>query len=134
MNTINSADICVIGGGICGALLARKLALAGSSVLMLESGPRVGRGELVERYRHSAFKSDFMAPYPFSEMSPHPVFTPEANKYIEQVGPHAFQAQYIRMLGGTSWHWAAQMWRYLPSDFKTQSLYGVGKDWPISYE
>jgi choline dehydrogenase-like flavoprotein len=26
------------------------------------------------------------------------------------------------------------MWRYLPSDFRTQSLYGVGKDWPISYD
>ncbi|MET0320514.1 MAG: GMC family oxidoreductase [Duganella sp.] len=134
MKNENSADVCVVGGGICGALLARKLALAGQSVLMLESGPRVGRGELVERYRHAAFKSDFMAPYPFSAMSPHPVFTPEANKYIEQVGPHAFQAQYIRMLGGTSWHWAAQMWRYLPADFKTQSLYGVGKDWPIAYD
>ncbi|KAB8038488.1 GMC family oxidoreductase [Janthinobacterium aquaticum] len=134
MKTPDSADIVVIGAGICGSLLARKLALAGNSVLMLESGPRVGRAELVERYRHSAFKSDFMAPYPFSEMAPHPVFTPEANKYIEQTGPHAFQAQYIRMLGGTSWHWAAQMWRFLPSDFRTQTQYGVGKDWPISYD
>lgn len=134
MNNTNSADVVVIGGGICGSLLARKLALAGSSVLMLESGPRVARGELVERYRHSAFKADLMAPYPFSEMAPHPTFTPEPNKYIEQTGPHAFQAQYIRMLGGTSWHWAAQMWRNLPSDFRTQSLYGVGKDWPISYD
>ncbi|MYN27408.1 GMC family oxidoreductase [Duganella levis] len=134
MNNNNSADVVVIGGGICGSLLARKLALAGSSVLMLESGPRVQRGELVERYRHSAFKSDFMAPYPFSEKAPHPTFTPEANKYIEQTGPHAFQAQYIRMLGGTSWHWAAQMWRNLPNDFRIQSAYGVGKDWPLSYD
>ncbi|WP_312515318.1 GMC family oxidoreductase [Massilia sp.] len=129
-----SADVVVIGAGICGALLARKLAHAGHSVLMLESGPRVGRAELVERYRHSAFKSDFMAPYPFSEMAPHPTFTPAPNGYIEQAGPHPFSAQYIRMLGGTSWHWAAQMWRYLPSDFRTQSLYGVGKDWPIDYD
>lgn len=129
-----SADVVVIGAGICGALLARKLALAGHSVLMLESGPRVGRGELVERYRHSAFKSDFMAPYPFSEKAPHPTFTPEPNHYIEQAGPHPFAAQYIRMLGGTSWHWAAQMWRNLPNDFRTKSRYGVGKDWPIGYD
>lgn len=134
MNNDNSADIVVIGAGICGSLLARKLALAGHAVLMLESGPRVARGELVERYRHSPFKSDFMSPYPFSEKAPHPTFTPEPNRYIEQAGPHAFQAQYIRMLGGTSWHWAAQMWRYLPNDFRTLTAYGVGKDWPIGYD
>jgi choline dehydrogenase-like flavoprotein len=134
MNTPNSADCIVIGAGICGALLGRKLALAGQSVLMLESGPRVTRGEVVNRYRHSPFKSDFMSPYPFSAMAPHPTFTPEANHYLEQTGPLAFEAQYIRMLGGTSWHWAAQMWRFLPNDFRTQSVYGVGKDWPISYD
>ena len=134
MKNNQSADVVVIGAGICGSLLARKLALAGQSVLMLESGPRVSRGELVNSYRHSAFKADFMAPYPFSEMAPHPTFTPEANHYLEQSGPHAFQAQYIRMLGGTSWHWAAQMWRFLPNDFRTQSAYGVGKDWPIGYD
>jgi choline dehydrogenase-like flavoprotein len=129
-----SADVVVIGAGICGSLLARKLALAGLSVLMLESGPRVARSELVERYRHSAFKSDFMTPYPYSEKAPHPTFTPEANHYIEQAGALPFAAQYIRMLGGTSWHWAAQMWRNLPSDFQTWTLYGVGRDWPISYD
>jgi choline dehydrogenase-like flavoprotein len=131
-NTL-SADVVVIGAGICGALLARKLALAGQSVLMLESGPRVARSELVKRYRHSAFKSDFMTPYPYSEKAPHPTFTPEPNHYIEQAGALPFAAQYIRMLGGTSWHWAAQMWRNLPSDFQMHTRYGVGKDWPVDY-
>src|SRR5690606_9873038 len=30
--------------------------------------------------------------------------------------------------------WAAQAWRNVPSDLRTHSLYGVGVDWPISYE
>lgn len=42
-----SADYVVVGSGICGALLARRLALQGASVLMLEAGPRVTRGVLL---------------------------------------------------------------------------------------
>lgn len=134
MDKNNSADVVVIGAGVCGSLLATRLAKAGKSVLLLESGPKVGRAELVERFRESAFKSDFMSPYPYSELAPQPRFTPEPNHYLEQTGPHAFQAQYIRMFGGTSWHWAAQLWRYLPNDFRQHSVYGIGKDWPISYD
>ncbi|WAH61775.1 GMC family oxidoreductase N-terminal domain-containing protein (plasmid) [Pseudomonas silvicola] len=51
-----------------------------------------------------------------------------------QAGPHPFAAQYIRMFGGTSWHWAAQLWRFVPNDFRQYSQYGVGKDWPIGYD
>lgn len=129
-----SADVVVIGAGVCGSLLATRLANSGKRVLMLESGPRVGRAELVERFRASAFKSDFMSPYPFSPQAPHPRYTPEPNGYLHQAGPHPFNAQYIRMLGGTSWHWAAQLWRFVPNDFRQQTQYGVGKDWPIGYD
>ncbi len=134
MNNKNSADVVVIGAGINGSLLASRLAKAGKSVLMLESGPKLERDQLVERYRTSAFKSDFMSPYPYSPQAPHPRYTPEPNEYLDQVGPNAFHAQYIRMFGGTSWHWAAQLWRFLPNDFRQHSQYGVGKDWPIGYD
>ena len=134
MENQNSADVVVIGAGISGSLLARKLAKTGMSVLILESGPRQMRGELVQRFRHSAFKGDFLSPYPYSELAPDPRYAPAANHYLEQVGPHPFNAQYIRMVGGTSWHWAAQMWRFLPNDFKMHSVYGIGKDWPVGYD
>lgn len=35
--------------------------------------------------------------------------------------------------GGTNC-WFAQTPRFHPSDFKTQSLYGVGQDWPLDYD
>ncbi len=35
--------------------------------------------------------------------------------------------------GGTNCWWG-QTPRFHPNDFRTQSLYGVGKDWPISYD
>ena len=58
MTDPSSADFVVIGSGIVGSgivgsLTARKLVQAGASVLILEAGPRVTRGELVSRFRNS---------------------------------------------------------------------------------
>jgi len=86
MKNNNSADVVVIGAGVNGSLLATRLAKAGKSVLLLESGPKVARDQLVERFRASAFKSDFMSPYPFSPKAPHPRYTPEPNDYLQWVG------------------------------------------------
>src|SRR4051812_45497418 len=46
-----SADVVVIGSGICGCLAAERLARTGRSVLILEAGPRVTREQLVLNYR-----------------------------------------------------------------------------------
>jgi choline dehydrogenase-like flavoprotein len=51
-----------------------------------------------------------------------------------QAGLYPYPAEYIRQVGGTSWHWAAQAWRLVPNDMKIKGLYGVGVDWPFSYE
>jgi len=128
------ADVVVIGSGIVGALAAHRLAAQGASVLILEGGPRIDRATLVENFRNSPRKGDLMSPYPFSAWSPHPVYQPEDNDYLVQAGPYPYKAEYIRIVGGTTWHWAAQAWRILPNDLRIKSLYGVGRDWPISYE
>jgi glucose dehydrogenase len=149
-----SADIVVIGSGICGSLAAERLAKAGASVLILEAGPRVKRDQLVLYYRSAPRKGDWMAPYPPSRWAPHPTYEPDwgsatdidkgrvarqpsgrpGNGYLVQAGPYPYPAEYIRVVGGTTWHWAAHMWRLLPSDFRIKSLYDVGKDWPLTYE
>lgn len=149
-----SADIVVIGSGICGSLVAERLVKTGASVLILEAGPRVDRAQLVLNYRNSPRKGDWMAPYPPSWWAPHPVYQPDrgsatdqdkgrtaaqptshpGNNYLVQAGPYPYPAEYIRVVGGTTWHWSALAWRNLPNDFRIKSLYGVGKDWPITYE
>jgi len=134
MSQLNSADVIVIGSGIIGAMAAHRLAKEGISVLILEAGPRVDYGTIVDNFRTSPRKDDFMAPYPMSPWAPHPVYKPSSNNYLEQAGPYPYPAEYIRMVGGTTWHWAAQAWRVLPNDMKLHSLYGVGRDWPLSYE
>jgi len=134
MPNMTSADVVVVGSGICGSLAARRLAEAGASVLIIEAGPRISREQVTAAYRASARKADYMAPYPYSPLAPHPDYKPVDNGYLDQAGPQPYTAQYIRVVGGTSWHWAAQAWRLLPNDFRLHSTYGVGRDWPINYD
>lgn len=130
----SSADFVVIGSGIIGSLTARKLVQAGASVLILEAGPRVTRDEIVARFRNSTRRSDWMSPYPPSAWAPHPIYQPKDNGYLVQAGPYPYPAEYMRIYGGSTWHWAAQAWRHLPNDFRIHSLYGVGVDWPMTYD
>jgi len=127
------AEVVIIGSGVAGALIAHQLAKAGKNVLMLEAGPRLSRWEIVERFRSQANKMDFQRPYPSTEHAPHPQFLPD-NHYLIQKGEHPYDVQYIRAVGGTTWHWAGSTWRFLPNDFKLFSLYGVGRDWPLDYD
>ncbi len=133
MTAPTSAEIVVIGSGICGSLAARKLAMRGASVLILEAGPRIDRGHIVAAFRNSPRKSDWMSPYPFSPWAPQPQYEPKSNGYLVQAGPYPYPAEYIRVVGGTTWHWAALAWRLLPNDLRIESLYGVGVDWPMTY-
>lgn len=133
MNESLYADIVIVGSGVAGALVAHQMALAGASVLVLEAGPRLERWRIVENFRNTPAKDDFMVPYPSTKHAPHPEYTPE-NNYLILKGSHKYNSQYIRAVGGTTWHWAASTWRFLPNDFRMQSLYGVGRDWPISYD
>jgi choline dehydrogenase-like flavoprotein len=128
-----SADVVIVGAGVVGALMGQRLAAAGASVLIVEAGPRLQLSELVERYRDTPFKDDNMAPYPPSAHAPHPMSSP-SNHYIQQKGRDPYDVEYIRAVGGTTWHWTGQAWRFLPNDFRIRSLYGVGVDWPITYD
>ena len=127
------ADVVVVGSGVAGGLVAHQMAMEGHSVLILEAGPRRPRAEIVERFRNHPNKMDFMAPYPSTPYAPNPEYNPN-NGYLIQKGRHPYDAQYIRAVGGTTWHWAASAWRFLPVDFKLKSTYGVARDWPIEYK
>lgn len=122
-----SADVVIVGSGVAGGLVAHRLASAGASVTMLEAGPRFARWQILRNFRNSPAKGDFAAPYPSMPYAPHPEYSP-ANQYLIQKGPTPYNVQYLRLVGGTTWHWAAAAWRLLPSDFKLKTTYGVGRD------
>jgi choline dehydrogenase-like flavoprotein len=131
-------DVVIVGAGVAGALAAYKLAAAKLKVLLLEAGEAgPERLELVGNYARADVKSsnspykggegDVKAPYP------DPV---KLSDYYEQTtdSKRQFQSTYLRRVGGTTWHWLGNVPRFVPHDFQLRSRYGVGVDWPISYE
>lgn len=133
------ADVIVVGSGVVGAMIADQLAGQGYSVLILEAGLRIERGQAVENWRNMPFEnrlgSDYQGLYPQAPNAPAPLYFPK-NDYVGLSGPSgsSFQQGYLRAVGGTTWHWAASCWRHLPVDLRMKSAYGVGRDWPISYD
>jgi choline dehydrogenase-like flavoprotein len=127
----------VIGSGVMGGLVAARLAKAGKSVTILEAGPRVTRAEIVERFRNAPVKLSLTnmklqgAGSPF----PNPPHIPSLyGDYLQQVGPVKYPTKYLRVVGGTTWHFGSALWRMIPNDFKIQTLYGRGRDWPVDYD
>lgn len=106
-------DVVVIGSGISGALVSYELAKSGYKVLILESGGKV--------YFHDQLKL-------------HDNFVNLGNdEFQHESNNYNFSEKYLKGVGGTSIAWLGISLRFFPDDFKMKSLYGVGRDWPISY-
>ena len=126
-------DVAVVGSGIAGSLIAWKLAEAGARVVILESGPTIDRFKSIQYTFRNNDVSLPDAPYVQNPWAPTPsVLNP--NNYLVQTGPNPFLSDYERVVGGTTWHWLGTAIRLVPNDFRLKSTYGVGEDWPISYD
>jgi choline dehydrogenase-like flavoprotein len=132
MNEVIHTDVAIIGSGIAGALVAHRLAAKGIKVVILEAGPRIDRAKALETFTNSPLKTD-QTPYPQNLHALHPGSGQEAHQYVINRGSYAYDPHFIRGVGGTTWHWAGETWRFLPVDFKLKTHYRVGRDWPLSY-
>ncbi len=130
----DSYDVIVVGGGACGAIAAWRLAEAKARVLLLEAGERgPDRVQLVGHYAAAAIKSPG-SPYG-GRLGDQRAPSPESDgAYYEQSGRDLFKSTYLRRLGGTTWHFLGNVPRHVPNDFRLNSAYGVGVDWPIGYD
>ena len=126
------ADIVIVGSGMAGAHLSRSLAEAGRDVLVLEAGGHKSRAEYVKDFYENPVKGP-QAPYPSQDWAPHPTDT-DYDSFYDQAGPDRFVGAYLRIYGGTTWHWTGFADRLRPNDFKGATLYGRGADWPIGYD
>lgn len=122
-------NVVVIGSGVAGAFTAWSLARRGIDVIVLEAGPRLTRAELFDSFTRSPHL-DAMAPYPNPDWAPMPSLQ-RPDDYLIRDCSFDYRPQYIRIAGGTTWHWSAGCDRLGRKDVALNSTYGVGVDWPI---
>jgi glucose dehydrogenase len=132
-NGDDNIDVAVVGSGVAGAIIAQKLALLGLRVVVLEAGSQgADRASMVQTFALAASKTTRS---PYNDVGDKsPVVSPQGDSDYEQGGPFHYKSGYLRRVGGTTWHMLGNMPRHLPADFKLHSRYGVGVDWPISYD
>ena len=121
------ADVCIVGSGVAGALVAAKLAEQGHDVVILEAGPRFDRSENLQRMETAIRPSHGLDDV--WEMGG------DRDRYTVS-GPYDYELNNNRVkgVGGTTLHWGAYTPRLHPKDFEMNSRYGLATDWPISYE
>lgn len=141
--TIN-ADVVIVGAGVVGGLMAWRLSQQGLNVVILDAGARVNRVDAINRFKNSVDKGA-NSPYEMMPWAPVPDDNNPLSYYVqpdlppegspqEPLKQMAFEGFFMRLVGGTSWHWTGHAERLFPNDFKMNTAYGVGKDWPISYD
>lgn len=131
--TSETVDFIVVGSGAAGGIMARELAQAGNSVVVMEQGPRLAAHEFEHdelKYRHLSGITSNPATNPQS-------FRQDASEKAERViGRNPLQ--YARVVGGSSAHFNANFWRLHEIDFiegsRLGSIAGASLvDWPITY-
>jgi choline dehydrogenase-like flavoprotein len=126
------ADVIIVGSGISGALLAARLSGAGVKVAILEAGARVDRAEARQRFWNAPIRVP-ECPYPPTPEAEHPISN-DPDYWYRQAGPSKFKSTYLKVVGGTTWHWLGTCLRFVPSDFRLRTAHGRGLDWPIGYD
>ena len=124
-------DFAVVGSGAAGGILAKELATAGFSVVVLEQGPRLTEVD----FDHDEFATFMQGRYANTMALQPQTFRATARDKAER----AWTLIYGRLVGGSNAHFTGNFWRLRPSDFKEASLIGgvpgTGlTDWPITYD
>jgi len=120
-------DVCVVGAGPAGALVANRLADRGHEVVVLEAGPRfdaADRRERMERAIRPAHGS-----LSVWEMGGERDAHSSSGELV-----YPLNAMRVKGVGGSTLHWQGMVMRLHESDFERRSRDGVGADWPIAYE
>jgi choline dehydrogenase-like flavoprotein len=125
--TPSTAEVCIVGAGPAGALVAETLAERGHEVVVLEAGPRFDpedRRARMERSIRPGYHPDSV----WDMGGPRDDYTSSG----ERVYP--LNAARVKGVGGSTLHWQGMVMRLRESDFRRWSESGFGADWPISYE
>ena len=129
----------VVGAGAAGGIVAKELATAGLSVVLLERGRWYTasdcRKDDLRNQRTTVLGNAFG---PEDEGNSRVWVSPrgEATSVVPSDGSYQNNAACV---GGGTLSYGAMAWRFLPQDFRMRSTYGVPagsslEDWPITYD
>ncbi len=123
-------DYCIVGGGIAGVLLASKLIASGKKILIIDQGPQFSEEDRANMLLKSKEDLNDFADYNDnvhpSVVTPHSSASPEG-QVVEWTNYRLFG------IGGTALHFEGIMMRPTIEDMSVRTLYGFGRDWPITY-
>ena len=140
-------DVVIVGAGVAGSIVAKQLAARGYKILLMEAGQ--GRDLTIKGFQsaldhfYRQVSKDNNAPYRHNPNAASPKATDvrkyepggdNAIGYFVHNGPLATDSTYIRVAGGGTMHWRACTPRMVPDDFRMRTLFGQGRDWPITYD
>lgn len=130
MNKEIKTDYCIAGGGIAGILLASKLVSTGKKILIIDQGPKFSEQDRTNMLAKSIETLNDYADY--NDDTNPDILTPISSfkaddQTVEWTNYRLFG------LGGTALHFEGIMIRPNEEDLKIKTLYGYGRDWPISY-
>ncbi|MGH9335341.1 MAG: GMC oxidoreductase [Vicinamibacteria bacterium] len=113
------SDIVILGAGISAAMVAERLSETGSEkILVVEAGNSIFN--LDERpQRRERFLAYGENPWP--------------NDHVRGQTAKGITSRTMAV-GGLALHWGGTTPRYTPEDFRVRSLYGIGHDWPLTFE
>ncbi len=117
---MDKVDVLIVGAGASGGLLAAKLAQAGKSVLVMETGPQHTLGSQGDLYSSQIWARRLKWGGPGSETG----------------GPNPLSVTFNSGwgVGGAALHHYAVWPRLHEDDFQLRSDFGVGRDWPLRYD
>lgn len=129
--TDTEVDFVVIGTGPAGGSVARELTREGFDVVLLEQG-RAWSPEEMEHDEVGAFISGRWTNSPETQPQTFRNTPDEKAQRRQYLG-------YAMAVGGTSFHYTANYWRFRPIDFNEFSVKGGVEgaalaDWPITYD
>ncbi|WP_276357640.1 GMC family oxidoreductase [Cohnella caldifontis] len=114
----DDADVCIVGAGAAGGVLAYELSKSGLKVVIIEAGPFWNP--------QTDFASDELS---MTRLGWQDTRLVSGNDPL-QLG-HNNSGKGV---GGGTTHFTGVFLRFHESDFRTRSEDGVGEDWPIRYE
>ncbi|MDR3455163.1 MAG: GMC family oxidoreductase [Rhodoferax sp.] len=129
----------IVGAGAAGGIVAKELAVAGLSVVLLERGKWYTandcRKDDLRNQRTTLLGNAFG---PEDDGNPRVWVDAKGASHTALPSEGSYQND-AACVGGGTLSYGAQAWRYMPQDFRMRSTYGAPagsslEDWPISYD